>query len=156
MPGQQQLKCQLHSFCTDIKWRIRSVCPGNLNLSVYHSPCFPPAPVDWHVCVRLLWLLFHLPNMTPAYPSAVSLFSQNGITEIRANNWVTLKGSWSAKCWAVLAGRSPVAKHSINQCRLPAHCGGRGGELGVGHSMWELSTNARRLHLEFVFALLRI
>lgn len=84
-------------------------------------------------------------TFTTADPSAVSLFSQNRITEIRTNNWVTLKCSririlnsseWTG--WVVCRSVSlQLVRHSINQGTTDTNSTGREGERvgkGVGRN----------------------
>lgn len=92
----KRLKCQLHAFCMDIKWRIRSVCQEvYICLSATRClDCFAsPHGSLWCKCVSIVIAAPFAQHLRLPTRSAVSLFSQNRITEIRTNNWVTLKCS---------------------------------------------------------------
>lgn len=95
-------------------------------------------------------------------PSAVSLFGQSRITEIRTNNWVTFKcsrmripnSSQLARGWSVGQSVRQLVRHSINQVTTDI---GRG-DCRRGGKLRGLSTNVRHLHFAFCicFAMRRI
>lgn len=95
MPGQtteMSIACILHGYQMTHTQRV----PGSLHLSVSHSMsrlfCLPSWLPVVQMCVYC-YCRSICSTFTAADPSAVSLFSQNRITEIRTNNWVTLKCS---------------------------------------------------------------
>lgn len=151
MPGQtteMSIACILHGYQMTHTQHV----PGSIHLSVSHSMSRLFYPLMAHstlLPVVQMCVYCHCRSIcstfTTADPSAVSLFSQNRITEIRTNNWVTLKCSrkqilnsseWTG--WAFCRSVSrQLLRHSINQGTTDTNSTGREGkrgEKGVGRN----------------------
>lgn len=146
MPGQtteMSIACVLHGYQMTHTQRV----PGSLHLSVSHSMSRLFCPPSWLPVVQMCVYCYCrsiCSTFTAADPSAVSLFSQNRITEIRTNNWVTLKcsrmrmpNSSELAEWVVCRSVSrQLVRHSINQGTTDTSSIGRkrqrGGQSGKG------------------------
>lgn len=104
------------------------------------SIVLPPHGSLWCKCVSIVIAAPFAQHLRLPTRSAVSLFSQNRITEIRTNNWVTLKcsrmripNSSELAEWVVCRTVSrQLVRHSINQGTTDTSSIGRWRESGKG------------------------
>lgn len=157
MPGQtteMSIACILHGYQMTHTQRV----PGSLHLSVSHSMSrlfCPPSLVAHSSMLPVVQMCVYCycrsicSTFTTADPSAVSLFSQNRITKIRTNNWVTLKcsrmripNSSELPEWLVCRSVSrQLVRHSINQGTTDTNPTRRKDESGKGVGRTEGTIN---------------